>query len=623
MPFNRPCKAINFGLYSLLAITPSGCTTYLSASKIENFSTTSKGQVYYLPKSEYQVNVSRELTACLLGYSDKSKEALAWLSTQFTAVRISIPDSIEVFNSILQDPAMQDKGIRPIIDSHLGQNWDKELVSVNKKTGQKQILDNDIGYLIEKIDSLNLKPELVIETEVSAKIDARSTQDLSQAYSIDYALMSSGLKATDYAVKTYPSGIIKSVNVAIDDQSGAAISNIIIGATKLAAATGGFPLTAGIANAGRGDFQSFSDWQRDQKRSSPGCKPDIRWKLYQRDTLKAESESNAEALVARKKEVDRLEEVQISAIAIHNKAAAALKELDANDPSRATAEALASKADADVKLATKKTQEEKVKLTTLTQASSKTETRFNSIRKSLTLMSSSTFRPTASQLREKLPGEVEALRSWLSTDSLKDCDSNLKCATDHLLPIINSLEVNAEVYAPSIPSKVTTKINNKNKKEETIEATGIYYRQPIKATLLVCKSQSCTLSGSVTATPENILVSELVDIPQLGALAVLPLKNWPFQNNTIQASFTEDGALTEVAYKSNAAAAKAAEVFESSADSISAFREAKRNQETLKLEASASELAAKKKLIDAQLEYEKSEAALVKFRESNSSENNE
>jgi len=92
------------------------------------------------------------------------------------------------------------------------------------------------------------------------------------------------------------------------------------------------------------------------------------------------------------------------------------------------------------------------------------------------------------------------------------------------------------------------------------------------------------------------------------------LKNGPFQNNTISASFAENGTLTKVAYKSNAALAKAAEVFDASADSIMKFREAKRNQEASKLETSASELAAKKKLVDAQLDLEKSQAALDSFR---------
>ena len=60
-------------------------------------------------------------------------------------------------------------------------------------------------------------------------------------------------------------------------------------------------------------------------------------------------------------------------------------------------------------------------------------------------------------------------------------------------------------------------------------------------------------------------------------------------------------------------------MFESSADSIVKFSEAKRNKGTNNLEASASEVNARKKLIEAQLALEKSQAELDKFRKEQSS----
>ncbi|MEG0885536.1 MAG: hypothetical protein RSH52_30265, partial [Janthinobacterium sp.] len=94
------------------------------------------------------------------------------------------------------------------------------------------------------------------------------------------------------------------------------------------------------------------------------------------------------------------------------------------------------------------------------------------------------------------------------------------------------------------------------------------------------------------------------------------LKNETFQNNTLGASFAETGTLTKVIYKSNAAAVKAAAVFESSADTVLKFTDAKRLQESTKLDANTAELESRKKLIDAQLSVEKAQADLDNFRES-------
>ena len=71
----------------------------------------------------------------------------------------------------------------------------------------------------------------------------------------------------------------------------------------------------------------------------------------------------------------------------------------------------------------------------------------------------------------------------------------------------------------------------------------------------------------------------------------------------------------ELTYKTNAAAAKAAEIFESSADTIMKFKEAKQNQGATKATAAAAELDARKKLVEAQLALEKAQSDLDKFRD--------
>ncbi|MEO3714120.1 hypothetical protein [Roseateles flavus] len=598
----------------------SACTTTLTASKVGNFDKVVKGQVYYLPRAEFQVNLSRELKSCNVVYQDDAQAALAWLGAQLQSARgADTPeDALKIMDAIVADPVLSRGDVQPGINAVLGSNWLQRVVvtaaAQPPKPGSKQkgkaakdtreVSDDGLNKLSAAIRQLNLRPELKLEVDVTAQVVPSFAPDASHAYSLDYAPMAEGLKATDYTVETYPGGTLKSVNVTIDDQTGPAILSAIGGITKLTAAASGFPLPT--ANAAKAvPFQSFGDWQDAQAERAVACKADIRWKLYQRDGLEAQSEAGAETSLALQKDVDKLNDEQVKAIAALEKAQAALKELDENDPKRPEAKAQVTKAESDSKLAAKQVLDAKAKLTGAQQAAAKVVTRLASVRKALTVMSSTTFRPTPAVLSQDLPGAVEALQAWLAPDP---CKGDKQCVHPDRSRLAAAMSAQVALYAPSLPGD----------RSNDVGEVGVFYRQPFKSTLLVCKAQVCTSGGAIVATPDVVLVSSLVDVPQLGALAVLPLKNGPFQNNTITASFAESGALTKLAYKSNAAAAKAAEVFESSADALMKFREAKRNQETSKLEASASELAAKKKLIDAQLALEKAQADLDKFREGKS-----
>jgi hypothetical protein len=133
--------------------------------------------------------------------------------------------------------------------------------------------------------------------------------------------------------------------------------------------------------------------------------------------------------------------------------------------------------------------------------------------------------------------------------------------------------------------------------------------------LFVCKEVGCLdAAGLPSASPAHRLMASPVDVPQMGLLATLPLVNGPFQNNTLGAAFAENGALLELSYKSNAAVAKAAAVFDASADSLLKFSEAKRKQESEKLKVSKAEIDARTGLINSQLALEQAQANLDKFR---------
>jgi hypothetical protein len=83
---------------------------------------------------------------------------------------------------------------------------------------------------------------------------------------------------------------------------------------------------------------------------------------------------------------------------------------------------------------------------------------------------------------------------------------------------------------------------------------GVFYRAPVPSRLLVCRvadAADCTARSGT-----DVIASEAVLAPQLGRLRVLPLRNGPFQNNSLSATFRQDGSLATFGYADKAARAK-------------------------------------------------------------------
>jgi len=93
----------------MLVLTTAGCSTSLTSTKVNNFNSFSKGQVYYLPRAEYQVTVSRELKKCTVAFDSDADAALSWLEDQFSASKSQDTDmqQLEFIKSILTDPILK------------------------------------------------------------------------------------------------------------------------------------------------------------------------------------------------------------------------------------------------------------------------------------------------------------------------------------------------------------------------------------------------------------------------------------------------------------------------------------------------------------------------------------
>ncbi|MHC8286822.1 hypothetical protein ACYZUD_08295 [Pseudomonas sp. XS1P51] len=151
---------------------------------------------------------------------------------------------------------------------------------------------------------------------------------------------------------------------------------------------------------------------------------------------------------------------------------------------------------------------------------------------------------------------------------------------------------------------------------------GILYRTKMPGRLRICRfiserqgiaspEQCHGMSGSDPA----VLFTDERPVPQLGHLASLGLRNGPFTNNELSASFNEDGTLIKVGYKKPRAEAVAVgETVNAGLDSVTA----------LKLYANGEELRdlqGQKSLNDAQVALLNSQKALLQPREVTSLEN--
>ena len=607
----KGCFARILLLFTGVGIT--ACSTSLESKKIENFSNISRGQVYYLPRVDFQIATTRELRKCGISYLTDTLTIQAWLADQLEAATLQDTDeqTMRLIAAIPSDPILKIDNLK----AALGTQWSDNLAAYSRIDDKKSTPKSQMKALRNEMARISAiiagaKPSAIFNLEASIGAQATSsiTADTSHSYTLSYERMQSGLKGTDYAVEVYPNGTLKAVNVAIDDQTGPAIQSVLGGIVKIAAAAGGFPLQSRQAQSGKAKgFLSFSDWGEAETRNllSP-CKPDIALKLYQRSGVEDQADAYAKAALETLKKIDKLSGEQVNMLAARDKAKAALKDMHASDPDYPAAAAALKNAESALKLASSALNDAKAAQASNDQDAAKVTSRLATLRKALSDTLMSTIRPQAEGRSLKIEGEEIALQKWLNGPSQAYCNKAPEVC-DSIEKFKRSLTAYADLYLPGLPMQ--------NANDET--QTGIYYRQPVKATLLVCKIASClNTQREISAHPDTILLNTLVDIPQLGALAVLPLKNETFQNNTLGASFAETGTLTKVIYKSNAAAVKAAAVFESSADTVLKFTDAKRLQESTKLDANTAELESRKKLIDAQLSVEKAQADLDNFRES-------
>lgn len=151
---------------------------------------------------------------------------------------------------------------------------------------------------------------------------------------------------------------------------------------------------------------------------------------------------------------------------------------------------------------------------------------------------------------------------------------------------------------------------------------GILYRTPLPARLRICRYLSDEQGianpeqcHGLSSTDPAVLVTDERPIPQMGHLASLGLRNGPFTNNELSASFNEDGSLITMGYKKPRAEAVAVgETINSGLDALTAIKLYSNGREL-------RDLAQDKAVADAQVALLNAQKALVQPREITTLEN--
>ncbi|MDX1440211.1 MAG: hypothetical protein R3284_09940 [Rubricoccaceae bacterium] len=462
-----------------------------------------------------------------------------------------------------------------------------------------------IEALTKAVRELPKKEDVDLNIVTRASVTPHFLPDMTQVYTINYQEMRKATKATDYSVEKYANGTLKSVNVMIDDQTGDVIKGTLAGAINLAKIAVGIPPVA-VPQAGVPELLSFEEWKKkfpDRVTTEQLCNEVTRGHLARRANYVKEVATLPNEIKAVTEQVSKAKK----ALEAKTKEAADTKaqrdKLTPGDENWKNLDESTKKLEAVVaELKTKFTALES-KLKSRQESLSGIQQRYAEMRKHLVVSRTVHYSAAGAGDKVEIDGARDAVDKWFNKGKLSDVCKRPELECDAMGTPKTLLTWATAYLAPSNPPATTAP-----------DGDNLIYREPARGLLMVCKHSECLDSaGKLAAKPENVVFSQVVDFPQLGVLAALPLVNKAFQNNTLTANFSESGSLTKLGYVSNARAARAAKTVEESSEALLQYAAARREADTKRMETAKAEVDAETELIKARLELEKAQAALDAF----------
>jgi hypothetical protein len=377
---------------------------------------------------------------------------------------------------------------------------------------------------------------------VDAAISRKEVRDPSREYVIDFAALRSFFKTSNVTVEYHPNGALKSVNAGAEDKTGPFLTSVLSSFGKIAALKSVDPSPSMAA-----EKDVCTQAALNALRDIPKHEGDVAEKTKTMALVTADLERVTAMGAALGRAWGDKERRELAAqIALLYKARRELA--DAND-----------------------------KLTKSVQ--------------SITITTKETWPPNGETHDSKSP-----LVAALTKESIKSwgvpSDANMKAIASGtaVWPLLR-----AATPISRMPCAGTKCADD--------DVAGLKYRMPVPGELLICtkpgkKDNSCE--------PDSLVARDAGPMSQLGPVFALPMKNYPFMKQSIEATFNEAGQPTKLGYKDEAAAAEGvAGVFGTLVDEVAKVREARKpkteleklKEETELLKAK-QELAAAKKALE-------------------------
>ena len=628
----------------VLVTVLTGCTTKLTATKVVASEQTVEGQVYYLPRTEFSIDLARVLKGCSSGYESDGVAVLEWLREQAEVIKHA-DNFRSLYEELLKAPVLKSPGMEAYLSEKLDNNWRKDLEGTNAQPGTLA------GIIKDKVPTQS-PMELTLEVGMQATVTPLNLLDPDQIYAIKYSGMNEGVKKTEYKVETYPNGTLRSINMALVDKTGPIVQSTLKGVATIAAAAYGVPLPTGTKELtkkkdGEKAIKGFDIWLEEKKAETLKLvSPETRLNLYQMNALASAFKDTAQKILDANEKVAKQQELVDAATKTLADEKKKQSEMNANDPGLSAQNTAVKDATAKVDTETKKLESLTKDKDALVKSSSKQSQNLAEATKKLTISAVTLLLPEdLSSASHKdgiqLEGSYEAIDSWLDSAKLNKikerCDEtqmNREDLEDFPCGIIKNLSAYAAIYPPCTKMSSTSSVSDSGSGDYSqpvptndqlytdnlmpqtspTACTGsVVYRQPAQALLVISKGEKCLKNGKLHVLQKNILLSSVVNVPQLGVLASLPLANEPFQNNNLAASFSETGALTSLTYNTNAKMEEAADTFSSSANIFSQFKSAQTGSENAKLDNAKTEADARTELLKALLEEEKAKTEFESY----------
>jgi hypothetical protein len=387
-----------------------------------------------------------------------------------------------------------------------------------------------------------------IDIRFLAKVTAEPHYVVGERYVIDYEALSNWSKTTSFELQTYDNGAIKSINAEANDQTAGIVGDVVKSGISLLSLTTGVPLGNGAPPT------PGNNW---------ACKQETLTLLKDIEETDTDLKTKTAELVALTDTVDRLER-SASMNALTDDAKQRLEK--AQIALKAQSE-LVTKVDNNLsKLMDRVTESDEIiwpqKMDDFT----------------LDAAPSPKGKEFLMALFEKVgndkPGYTRARLE--STFQLRG----------QLMPSV--IAPKQEICASTMSSDC------KISRIEEPNYTGLYYRSPVTAQLLICQVENndeCTVNAA-----SSVVVSAGVLAPQLAPLRVLPLSNGIFQNNVFTAIFRENGGLAKFNYDEKAVRGKEASgAIASGLDNVILYRDSNHAYKDKQASDAKAEKDAKKK----------------------------